>query len=105
MYRRRLAAQDVATVRFDPVNGPLEPVPTAALKPLDEVEAIRVAALLARAPRPRLKPDDLAAPPGVIPANYQSQSQSAPVPLLKPYATVRLAAEQPVPERKPRPAS
>jgi len=103
-YRRRLASANPVTVRFRPVNGPLEPIPIAALKPLDEVEKIRLAALLERAPRPRLKPGVPAAAATVIPAEYQSQNQSAPLPLLKPDAAVRLA-EQPLPELKPRPAS
>jgi hypothetical protein len=108
MYRRRLASGNPATVWFRPVSGPLEPIPIAALKPLDEVERIRVADLLARAPRPRLKPGVPAvpaAPPAVVPAEYQSQDQSAPWPLLKPDADLRLAADQPLPELKPRPAS
>jgi soluble lytic murein transglycosylase len=105
MYRRRLASGNPATVWFRPVDGPLEPAPVAALKPLDEVERIRVAELVARAPRPRLKPGVPAAPPAVVPAEYQSRDQSAPWPLLKPDADVRLAADQPLPELKPRPAS
>jgi soluble lytic murein transglycosylase len=104
MYGRRLASGNPSTVPFRPVNGPLEPVPVAALKPLDEVERIRVAELLARAPRPRLKPGVPPAPATVIPAEYQTQNQSAPLPLLKPEAAV-LLAEQPLPELKPRPAS
>jgi soluble lytic murein transglycosylase len=105
MYRRRLAAHGVSTVPFRPVNGPLEPIPTAALKPLDEVERIRVTELVARAPRPHLKPDAPAAPANVVPAQYQSQDQSPPWPLLKPDAAVRLAADQVLPETKPGPAS
>jgi soluble lytic murein transglycosylase len=105
MYRRRLASDNPTTVWFRPVNGPLEPIPTMAFKPLDEVERIRVAELVMRAPRPRLKPGVPAAAAKVIPAEYQSQSQSAPLPLLKPDAAVRVAAEQPLPEFKPRPAS
>ena len=104
MYRRRLASGNPSTVPFRPVNGPLEPTPVALLKPLDEVERIRVAELVARAPRPRLKPGTLDAPAEVIPAEYQSQDQSAPQPLLKPDAALRLA-EQPVPEAKPEPSS
>lgn len=102
LYRRRLAAPAVTTVEFRPVSGPLEPVPAAALKPLDEVERILIAELEARAPRPRLKPE-VPAPADVVPAGYQTES--APWPLLKPDAAVRLAAEQPLPEPKPRPAS
>jgi Transglycosylase SLT domain len=101
MYRRRLASNNPTTVWFRPVTGPLEPIPTAAFKPLDEIEKIRVAELLARAPRPRLKPGVPATAAKVIPAEYQSQDQSAPSPLLKPDAVVRLAAEQPVPQFKP----
>jgi hypothetical protein len=76
----------------------------AMLKPLDEVEKIRVAELVARAPRPRLKPGMPAAAAKVIPAEFQSQDQSTPLPLLKPAAAVRVA-EQPVPEFKPGRAS
>ena len=97
MYRRRLAANGVSTVPFRPVNGPLEPIPVAMLKPLDEVEKIRVTELVARAPRPRLKQGVPAAPAKVVPAEYQSQHQSAPWPVLKPEAAVRLAANQPLP--------
>lgn len=101
MYRRRLAANEVATVSFRPVNGPLEPVPVAALKPLDEVERIMIAELEARAPRPRLKPDVAVEPAAVIPAEYQSQSQVPHVPERKPEGDLRLAAALPVPEPKP----
>jgi soluble lytic murein transglycosylase len=104
MYRRRLAAGSVSTVRFRPVNGPLEPAPVAALKPLDEVEQIMIAELVARAPRPRLKPDLAAQPAAAIPAEYQSQSQ-VPVPESRPEEALRLAAELPLPEPKPEPAS
>ena len=104
MYRRRLASGNPATVWFRPVSGPLEPIPVAALKPLEDVERLRVAELVARAPRPRLKPGVPAAP-AVVPAEFQSQDQSAPWPLFKPDVTVRLAAAQPLPELKPWPAS
>ncbi|MGH6902289.1 MAG: hypothetical protein ACREIR_06070, partial [Geminicoccaceae bacterium] len=97
MYQRRLGANGVTTVWFRPVNGPLEPAPVAALKPLDEVERIMIAELEARAPRPRLKPDVAAEPPTVIPAEYQSQSQVPPV----PESTLRLVAQSPLPEPKP----
>ena len=105
MYRARLASGNPATVWFRPVRGPLEPVPGPALKPLDEVERIMIAELVARAPRPRLKPVLPAAPARVIPAEYQSHDQSAPVPLPKPPDPLRLAAELPVPVPKPAPAS
>jgi soluble lytic murein transglycosylase len=104
MYRRRLAANGVATVWFRPVNGPLEPLPVATLKPLDEVERIMIAELEARAPRPRLKPDVTAEPATVIPAEYQSQSQTPPLPERKPEGAL-LAADTPLPEPKPTPAS
>jgi hypothetical protein len=105
MYQRRLAAGAVTTVWFRPVNGPLEPAPVAALKPLDEVERIMIAELEARAPRPRLKPDVPAAAPAVIPAEDQTQSQVPPLPEPRPEGAVRLAAGLPVPEPKPAPAS
>ena len=105
LYQRRLASGKPLTVPFRPVNGPLEPVPVTALKPLDEVERIRMTELVVRAPRPRLKPGVPAAPANVVPAEYQSQNQSAPLPLLKPAAAVHLAADQPLPELKPKPAS
>jgi soluble lytic murein transglycosylase len=111
MYRARLASGNPATVWFRPVRGPLEPVPGPALKPLDEVERIMIAELVARAPRPRLKPVVRAGPARVIPAEYQShnesapespgQVKSAPLPLQKPDVALRLAAEQPLPELKP----
>jgi hypothetical protein len=100
LYRRRLASDNPATVWFRPINGPLEPIPTAALKPLDQVERIRVAQLVARAPRPRLKPVAPAVPAaGVVPAEYQSER--VPSALLKPDGAAHLAAEQPLPQFKP----
>jgi hypothetical protein len=98
MYRRRLAAPGVTTVWFRPVNGPLEPAPVAALKPLDEVERIMIAELEARAPRPRLKPDVAIEPAAVVPAEYQSQSQVSPVPEAKPGGPSGLAAALPEPK-------
>jgi hypothetical protein len=94
----------VTTVWFRPVNGLLEPLPVAALKPLDEVERIMIAELEARAPRPRLKPDGMVEPATVLPAEYQSQGQSPPVPERRPEGTL-LAAGMPLPEPKPTPAS
>ena len=101
-YRRRLASSNPVTVWFRPVNGPLEPIPAAALKPLDEVERIMIAELLARAPTPRFKPvmDEAK----VVPAGYKP----APVPLFKPRDAIRLAADSaglPLPESKPTPTS
>jgi soluble lytic murein transglycosylase len=104
MYRRRLASGHPATVWFRPVNGPLEPLPVPGLKPLDEVERMMIAELVARAPRPRLKPD-LPAPARVIPAEYQSQNQETPVPLQKPADPLRLAADLPIPVSRPAPPS
>jgi hypothetical protein len=104
MYRRRLASGHPATVWFRPVNGPLEPLPVPGLKPLDEVERMMIAELVARAPRPRLKPD-LPAPARVIPAEYQSQNQETPVPLQKPADPLRLAADLPIPVSRPPPPS
>jgi hypothetical protein len=98
MYRRRLAAPGVTTVWFRPVNGPLEPAPVAALKPLDEVERIMIAELEARAPRPRLKPDVAIEPAAVVPAEYQSQSRVSPVPEAKPGGPSGLAAALPEPK-------
>jgi hypothetical protein len=83
------------------------------LKPLEEVQRILIAELVARAPRPRLKPDVPVEPAKVIPAEYQTQSrrqtqtqsQSAPTPVPKPSAPVRLAAGLQLPEPKPTPPS
>jgi soluble lytic murein transglycosylase len=100
MYRRRLAAEGVTTVWFRPINGPLEPLPAPALKPLDEVERIMIAELVARAPLPRLKPGMPVEPAEVLPAEYQSQEQSR----RDLRASVRLAAAgwvPPMPELKP----
>jgi peptidoglycan lytic transglycosylase len=105
MYRRRLASNNPATVWFRPVNGPLEPLPSPALKPLDEVQRIAIADLLVRAPRPQLKPDLAAPPVTILPAEYHSQNQTTPVPLAKPPAPLRLTADLPLPEPKPTPAS
>jgi hypothetical protein len=96
MYRRRLAQQQIALVPFRPVNGPLEPLPTPLLKPLDQARQILFAALLARAPLPRLKPLER---PEIIPAAF-----AAPRPKLKPndlLALVEPAAGRPLPELKP----
>src|SRR5262245_4177637 len=46
MYRRRLASDNPATVWFRPINGPLEPLPSPALKPLEEVQRIALTDLL-----------------------------------------------------------
>jgi soluble lytic murein transglycosylase len=105
MYRRRLASNNPATVWFRPINGPLEPLPSPALKPLDEVQRIALAELLVRAPRPQLKPDLAAPPVTILPAEYHSQNQTTPVPLAKPPAPLRLTADLPLPEPKPTPAS
>jgi soluble lytic murein transglycosylase len=104
LYQRRLASDNPATVWFRPVNGPLEPLPWPLLKPLDEVERITVAELLVRAPRPQLKPDVSAPSPNILPAEYRSENQTAPVPLAKPPAPLRLTALLPLPAPKP-PAS
>ncbi|HEX5796745.1 MAG TPA: lytic transglycosylase domain-containing protein [Geminicoccaceae bacterium] len=68
MYRRRLAEPQVATVWFRPVVGPLDPLPGPLLKPLDQAREVVLAALLARAPKPKLKPGR----GGVIPVGLQS---------------------------------
>jgi soluble lytic murein transglycosylase len=101
LYRRRLASDHPTTVWFRPVNGPLEPLPWPTLKPLDEVDRIMIAELVARAPRPRLKPGVPAEPTKVVPAEYQTQSENAPVPELRSPALLSLAAEHPLPAPKP----
>jgi soluble lytic murein transglycosylase len=68
MYRRRLAEPQVAMVWFRPVVGPLDPLPGPLLKPLDQAREVVLAALLARAPKPKLKPGR----GGVIPVGLQS---------------------------------
>jgi soluble lytic murein transglycosylase len=68
MYRRRLAEPQVAMVRFRPVNGPLDPLPGPLLKPLDQAREVVLAALLARAPKPKLKPGR----GGVIPVGLKA---------------------------------
>jgi soluble lytic murein transglycosylase len=91
MYRRRLAQREVAMVPFRKVNGPLEPAPPPLVKPLDEARQIAFAALLARAPRPALKP---LGREEVIPAGFE-----APRPMLKPGDLVVLA--DPAPDGPP----
>jgi soluble lytic murein transglycosylase len=101
LYRRRLASDNPTTVWFRPVNGPLEPLPWPALKPLDEVVRITIADLVERAPRPRLKPGGPTEPIRVLPAGYHSQSHNAPVPVPKSAAAFSLADELPLPAPKP----
>ena len=101
MYRRRLAQTEIAMVPFRPVNGPLEPLPAPQLKSYEEARQIALAALLARAPRPALKPLDRLE---IVPAGYEA----APLPKLKPNDLVALAepaAGSPLPELKPAPQS
>jgi soluble lytic murein transglycosylase len=76
MYRRRLAEPQVAMVWFRPVIGPLEPPPGPLLKPLDQAREVVLAALLARAPRPMLKPYRGA----VIPVGLSPPSAPEPAP-------------------------
>jgi peptidoglycan lytic transglycosylase len=86
MYRRRLAEPEVATVWFRPVNGPLDPLPEPALKPRDQAHAVTLAALVAEAPRPALKPGERR--PIVLPAGFERP----PTPRLKPHDAIELAA-------------
>ena len=103
MYRRRLAAPEIQTVWFRPVNGPLDPLPAPALKPRDQAHAVVLAALVARAPRPALKPGDRV--PIVLPAGFEPP----PTPRLKPRHGIELAARAigpaPRPATKPVPES
>ena len=86
MYRRRLADPEVATVWFRPVNGPLDPVPAPAMKPRDQARAVQVAALVAGAPRPALKPQGRGLV--VMPAGFEAP----PRPKLKPREDIEVAA-------------
>ena len=86
MYRRRLADSQLALVHFSPVNGPLDPLPAPLLKPREEARQIMLAALLARAPIPRLKPIDGSVI--LLPAGFELP----PLPKLKPAEGLELAA-------------
>jgi peptidoglycan lytic transglycosylase len=100
MYRRRLAEREIAMVPFRSINGPLDPVPAPLPKPLAEARQIANAALVARAPRPKLKPVESAE---VIPAAF-----AVPLPKLKPGDLLALAddaADGPLPALKPAPQS
>jgi soluble lytic murein transglycosylase len=97
MYRRRLAEPQVAMVRFRPVNGPLDPLPGPLLKPLDQAREVVLAALLARAPRPLLKPVRA----GVIPVGFNAP----PAPELKQDEDPDLAAGNGPSPTPPPPAS
>jgi soluble lytic murein transglycosylase len=100
MYRQRLADRDVATVWFRPVNGPLEPVPAPRLKSLDEAREYIVAALVARAPLPILKPEvGVGGESKLTPSAYNS----APVPELKPHDAWDLAATESIDPTPPHP--
>jgi hypothetical protein len=59
-------------VWFRPVVGPLDPLPGPLLKPLDQAREVVLAALLARAPKPKLKPGR----GGVIPVGLKSPPPS-----------------------------
>jgi soluble lytic murein transglycosylase len=103
MYRWRLAQPAVQTVWFQPINGPLDPVPQPSMKPRDEARAVAIAALVAGAPRPVLKPGERG--PAVVPAGFEQP----PAPRLKPRHGVELATRAggpaPLPAVKPRPES
>ncbi len=86
MYRWRLTQPDVATVWFRPINGPLDPLPEPALKPREQAHAVMLAALVARAPRPVLKPGGQRLI--VVPAGFEPP----PTPRLKPRAGKEFAA-------------
>jgi soluble lytic murein transglycosylase len=86
MYRRRLADSQLALVHFSPVNGPLDPLPAPLLKPREEARQIMLAALLARAPIPHLKPIDGSVI--LLPAGFELP----PLPTLKPTDGLELVA-------------
>jgi soluble lytic murein transglycosylase len=113
MYRQRLAQGEVARIHFPPATGPLRPIPTPSLKPLDAAQA----ALGQAAPAPQR---DQSAPPGQTgvalaripearPAPASLASGEAEVafiavwPELKPDAlfAIKQAAAPPQPELKP----
>jgi soluble lytic murein transglycosylase len=101
MYRWRLAQPEVATVWFRPINGPLDPPPAPNLKPLEHAQAVVVADLIARAPRPVLKPGK--GHPIVVPAGFES-----PPPRKARHGTevaTRGAGQTPRPATKPAPDS
>lgn len=80
MYRLRLADANAARIRFLQVAGPIRPTPTPYLKPQDAAQAARYAAIVARAPLPRLKPVlETSLGPGTDPP-------SAPIPAEPPEA-------------------
>jgi soluble lytic murein transglycosylase len=97
MYRRRLAEPQVAMVWFRPVNGPLDPLPGPLVKPLDQAREVVLAALLARAPKPLLKPDRA----GVMPVALDSP----PLSKLKPEDDPEIAARNGATPTPPPPAS
>jgi len=56
MYRERLADSTAERIPFLPVAGPIRPIPRPQLRPPGAAEAFAIAAVVARAPLPRLKP-------------------------------------------------
>jgi soluble lytic murein transglycosylase-like protein len=86
MYRLRLADGDVPRIRFLEVAGPIRPTPAPQLKPQDAARAARYAALVARAPLPRLKP--------VLETSLGPASQSIFAPTTGP-TSVPIPAEPP----------
>jgi hypothetical protein len=112
LYRRRLAEQEVATVWFRPVQGPLDPLPAPRLKSPELAWQAMAAAMAAAAPLPALKPgvaeimpSTVAAPPAK--PDPQDEAEAVPMPQAKPGLDddVELAAagsvEVPYPELKP----
>jgi soluble lytic murein transglycosylase len=99
IYERRLRAAEVALIDFPPINGPLAPLPTPALKPVVMAAAGKAAAIapppapraVAAIPaRPRLKPGPAPAavaaaePPALVPAAAPPRPRPAAAPAAAP---------------------
>ncbi|MGH6915183.1 MAG: transglycosylase SLT domain-containing protein, partial [Geminicoccales bacterium] len=101
LYRQRLAEQDVATIRFLAVNGPLRPTPRPNLKPLSAARRADPTTIAADTPRPQPKPVlesrrapalDVTPGSGPLPASFSSSLPAsfdpAEVELLAESATI-----------------
>jgi soluble lytic murein transglycosylase len=93
MYRLRLADGDVPRIRFPQVAGPIRPTPAPQLKPQDAAREARYAAVVARAPLPRLKPVETSLSPGTDPTSVPIPAE--PPEARRPAGSTKLAEAAP----------
>ncbi len=117
LYRLRLADGDVAKIQFLQAAGPIRPLPRPYLKPDGAAQAFRIAAIVARAPWPQLKPSETdvasspnaagifpdAGPPERVAQLADVSSGAGPGLIARPGQT--LAAPSRIPQARPASAS